>query len=94
MSAISQGADADDFNPDRFIDPDGQVTPALADTKDGGPGSGKYLIHSLTTRFAFAEGNRSSIVTLHFADFNSELPYMYRSRILCMSLQFIFSFLP
>jgi len=33
--AFSQGADADDFNPDRFIDADGQVTPALADTKDG-----------------------------------------------------------
>jgi len=32
---VSQGADADDFNPDRFIDPDGQVTPAIADTKDG-----------------------------------------------------------
>ena len=34
-SAVSQGADVDDFNPDRFIDADGQVTPALADTKDG-----------------------------------------------------------
>ena len=33
--AVSQGADADDFNPDRFIDADGEVTPALADTKDG-----------------------------------------------------------
>ena len=31
---ISQGADADDFNPGRFIDADGEVTPALADTKD------------------------------------------------------------
>ena len=34
---VSQGADADDFNPDRFIDADGQVTPAIADTKDGAP---------------------------------------------------------
>ena len=34
-SAALQGADADDFNPDRFIDADGQVTPAIADTKDG-----------------------------------------------------------
>ena len=32
---FSQGTDADDFNPDRFIDSDGQVTPALANTKDG-----------------------------------------------------------
>ena len=32
---VLQGADADDFNPDRFIDADGQVTPAMADTKDG-----------------------------------------------------------
>jgi len=30
------GPDADDFNPDRFIDADGQVTPAIADTKDEG----------------------------------------------------------
>ena len=34
---VSQGADADDFNPDRFIDADGQVMPAIADTKDGAP---------------------------------------------------------
>ena len=34
-SAVSQGADADDFHPDRFIDADSQVTPAIADTKDG-----------------------------------------------------------
>ena len=33
--AAPQGADADDFNPDRFIDADGQVIPAIADTKDG-----------------------------------------------------------
>jgi len=32
---FSQGADADDFNPDRFIGPDGQVTPPIADTKGG-----------------------------------------------------------
>ena len=32
---VSQGADADDFNPDRFIDADEQVTPASADMKDG-----------------------------------------------------------
>jgi len=32
---VSQGADADDFNPDRFIDTDGQVIPAIAATKDG-----------------------------------------------------------
>ena len=34
-SAVLQGADADNFNPDCFIDADGQVTPAMADTKDG-----------------------------------------------------------
>ena len=34
-SINSQGANADDFNPDRFINADGQMTPALADTKDG-----------------------------------------------------------
>jgi hypothetical protein len=34
-STNSQGADADDFNVDRFIDADGQVTPAIAETKDG-----------------------------------------------------------
>ena len=48
-SAASQGADADDFNPGRFIDADGQVTPALADTKDGASGFGMNLILSLTT---------------------------------------------
>jgi len=32
---LSWAADADDFNPDRFIGPDGQVTPPIADTKDG-----------------------------------------------------------
>jgi hypothetical protein len=30
-----QGGDADDFNPDRFIDDVGQLVPAIADTKDG-----------------------------------------------------------
>ena len=30
-----QGPDADDFNPDRFIDGNGDITSALADTKDG-----------------------------------------------------------
>ena len=35
MSAIPQGADADDFNPDRFIDADGHVTRVTADTNDG-----------------------------------------------------------
>ena len=34
-STDSQGADADDFNPGRFLDTDGQITPAIADTKDG-----------------------------------------------------------
>jgi len=47
MSAVSQGADADDFNPDRFIDA-GQVTPALADTKDGASSFGVKYIHSVT----------------------------------------------
>jgi len=32
---IPQGADADDFNPDRFIDADGNLILALPDTKDG-----------------------------------------------------------
>jgi hypothetical protein len=31
----SKGPDADDFNPDRFINEHGQLSPALADTKDG-----------------------------------------------------------
>jgi cytochrome P450 len=30
----TQGPDADDFNPDRFIDRSGDIS-ALADTKDG-----------------------------------------------------------
>lgn len=30
-----QGADADDFNPDRFIGPDGKLLPAPPDTRDG-----------------------------------------------------------
>ena len=46
--AVSQGADADDFNPDRFMDENGQVTPPLADTKDGGFGFGEKSFHSLT----------------------------------------------
>ena len=40
--AVSQGTDADDFNPSRFINADGEVTPALADTKDGASGFGKF----------------------------------------------------
>ena len=32
---ILQGEDADEFNPDRFIDEHGQLSPALVDTKDG-----------------------------------------------------------
>jgi len=48
--ALSQGADADDFNPDRFIDANGQVTPALADTKVGTAGFGHSLIHLLHVR--------------------------------------------
>ena len=48
-STVSQGADADDFNPDRFIDADGGVTPALADTKDGVSGfDDDKFIHPLT----------------------------------------------
>jgi len=47
-SAVPQGTDADDFNPDRFIDADGEVTPALADTKDGASGFGEKHIYSLT----------------------------------------------
>ena len=46
-SAVSQGADADEFNPDRFIDADGEVTPALADTKDGASGFGEKVVYSL-----------------------------------------------
>ena len=30
-----QGDDADHFNPDRFISEAGQLSPALADTKNG-----------------------------------------------------------
>ncbi|EEB92885.1 hypothetical protein MPER_08537, partial [Moniliophthora perniciosa FA553] len=30
------GADAEDFNPGRFIDKNGKIMPALADTKDEG----------------------------------------------------------
>jgi len=45
-STVFQGADADDFNPDRFIDADGQVTPALADTKDGASSFGEKFIYS------------------------------------------------
>ena len=31
-----QGEDANDFNPDRFIDERGQLSAALADTRNGG----------------------------------------------------------
>ena len=51
MSTVSQGADADDFNPDRFIGADGEVTPALADTKDGASGFREEFIHCLTHLF-------------------------------------------
>ena len=91
-SAVSQGADADDFNPGRFIDADGQVTPALADTKDGTSGFGMNSIHSLTTCFPFAEGDRSSLPYI-IADLNSELRSMYRSRNLCKLSRIIFPFL-
>jgi hypothetical protein len=30
-----QGEDADDFNPDRFIDENGQLAPPIDDTRDG-----------------------------------------------------------
>lgn len=30
-----QGPDVENFNPDRFIGKDGDLLPALADTKDG-----------------------------------------------------------
>lgn len=45
LTVFSQGADADDFNPDRFIDANGQVTPAIADTKDGASSFGKAFVH-------------------------------------------------
>jgi len=35
MSNFTQGDDADDFNPDRFINKDGGLSPALADTWNG-----------------------------------------------------------
>ena len=42
-----QGADADDFNPARFIDADGQMTPALPGTKDGAsPSIVNILLHA------------------------------------------------
>ena len=44
---VSQGADVDDFNPDRFINADGEVTPPLTDTKDGGSSFGEKSITSL-----------------------------------------------
>lgn len=31
----TQGPDADDFNPDRFIDDNGELLPPVADTRDG-----------------------------------------------------------
>lgn len=34
-SLTRQGPDANDFNPDRFIDEHGELLPALMDTKDG-----------------------------------------------------------
>jgi hypothetical protein len=34
-SLTLQGPDANDFNPDRFIDEHGELLPALVDTKDG-----------------------------------------------------------
>ena len=32
---LTQGDDADDFNPDRFIDKGGRLSAAIPDTKDG-----------------------------------------------------------
>jgi hypothetical protein len=34
-SYIIQGEDAEDFNPDRFIDENGQLIPPISDTRDG-----------------------------------------------------------
>jgi len=73
MFAVSQGGDADDFNLDCFIDGDRQVTPALADTKDGASGFGEKYIHSLTHLLPFAEGD-CSCIPCNIADFNNELP--------------------
>ena len=34
-SCATQGLDADDFNPDRFIGENGELLPPVADTRDG-----------------------------------------------------------
>jgi hypothetical protein len=69
LTRRSQGDDADDFNPDRFIDGNGQLSPALADTKDGkGCFSMILTLISLTLL-------RIQKVSSHFDDFPSALTH-------------------
>ena len=53
-----QGDDADHFNPDRFIGEDGQLSPALADTRSGEcPPIPKPLFALTRACFSFIEGD-------------------------------------
>jgi len=47
-SHATQGPDADDFNPDRFIDDNGELLPPVADTRDGMLWHGFVLLYLLT----------------------------------------------
>ena len=63
-SANSQGADADHFNPDRFIGADGQVTPALAGTRDGASVIWGEILTSVDSVAFRSEGDRFSVPSM------------------------------